>query len=100
VETIRLSLEPYAQWIEGMLGVPLAGALTLEADCHPADAVAEQLLQGLPVVAATKSRNNPWRALIESWVLPPAASPRIVTSLQRERKPNAPPFPVWEIMGN
>lgn len=97
METVWASLEPYAQWIEQMMGVPLSETLTLEVDCHPGDAIAEELLQGLPIVAATKSRNSSWRVLFENWELPPGTSPRIVTSLQRERKPNAPPFPVWEI---
>ena len=34
-----------------MLGVPLSETLTLEVDCNPADAVAEELLHGLPIVA-------------------------------------------------
>ena len=54
-------------------------------------------MHGLPVVSATKARNNNWRRLIEGWALPPGVSPRIALSLQRERKPNAPPLPVWEL---
>jgi hypothetical protein len=96
IETIRLSLEPHKGWIEQMLGVPLSETLTLEVDCNPADAVAEELLQGLPLVAATKARNSNWRAFIEEWALPPDVSPRISLSPQRERKPNAAPSPVWE----
>jgi hypothetical protein len=96
VESIRASLEPYAEWIEQMLDVPLSETLTLDVDCNPADAVAEELLQGLPVVAATKERNSNWRAFMEDWSLPPDMSPRIAVSIQRERKPNAPPFAVWE----
>jgi hypothetical protein len=47
-ESIRASLEPYAEWIEQMLDVPLSETLTLDVDCNPADAVAEELLRGLP----------------------------------------------------
>ena len=96
VESVRASLEPYREWIEQMIGVSLSETLTLEVDCNPGDAVAEELLQGLPVASLTKARNSSWRRLIESWSLPPG-SPRIAASLQRERMPNAPPFPVWEI---
>ena len=96
VESVRASLEPYREWIEQMIGVSLSETLTLEVDCNPGDAVAEELLQGLPVASLTKARNSSWRRLIESWSLPPG-SPRITASLQRERMPNAPPFPVWEI---
>jgi len=59
--------------------------------------VAEERLQDLPVVSATKARNSYWRALIENWELAPGISPRIAMSLQRERKPNAAPFAVWEL---
>ena len=52
VETIRASLEPYAGWIEQMLDAPLTETLTLEADCNPGDAVAEELLQRLPIVSS------------------------------------------------
>ena len=97
VESVRASLEPYVGWIEKMLDVPMSETLTLEVDCNPGDAVAEELLQGLPVASVTKARNNSWRTLIKDWSLPPGVSPRISASLQRERKPNAPPFPVWEI---
>ena len=96
-ESILASLEPYSRWIEQTLDAPLSETLTLEVDCNPADAVAEELLHGLPVVSATKARNNNWRRLIEGWALPPGVSPRIALSLQRERKPNAPPLPVWEL---
>jgi hypothetical protein len=95
-ETIFASLEPYATWIEQMLGVPLSETLTLELDCNPGDVVAEELLPGLAVVSSTKERNNAWRTFIEGWKLPPDLSPRIVMSLQRQRKPNAAPLPVWE----
>jgi hypothetical protein len=96
-ESILASLEPYAKWIEQMLDAPLSETLTLDVDCNPGDVVAEELLQGLPVVAATKARNHAWRRLIEGWELPPGMSPRINTSPQRERKPNAAPLPVWEL---
>jgi len=65
METIRASLEPYAGWIEQMLDGPLTETFTLEVDCNPADAVAEELLHGLSVVSATKSRNSSWRTLVE-----------------------------------
>jgi len=71
VESILASLEPYEKWIEQMLEAPLSETLTLEVDRNPADAVAEELLQGLPIVSATKARNSNWRALIEEWELPP-----------------------------
>jgi hypothetical protein len=96
VESILASLEPYAEWIEQMLDAPLSETITLEVDCNPGDAVAEELLQGLPIVAATKARNSNWRTFIEGWVLAPSVSPRIAVSIQRERKPNAAPLPVWE----
>src|ERR1700723_1853458 len=96
VETILASLAPYAKWIEQMLDAPLSETLTLEVDCNPADLVAEELLQGLPIVAATKARNSHWRTFIEGWTLPPGFSPRIAASMQRERKSNAAPLPVWE----
>ena len=96
-ESVLASLQPYAQWIEQMLDAPLSETLTLEVDCNPGDAVAEELLRGLSVVAATKARNSYWRTLIESWELPPGLSPRIGVSLQRERQPNAAPLPVWEL---
>jgi AAA+ superfamily predicted ATPase len=70
--------------------------LTLEVDCNPGDLVADELLQGLPIVSATKSRNSNWRTFIEGWTLPLDVSPRIAVSIQRERKPNAAPLPVWE----
>jgi hypothetical protein len=57
-ESILASLEPYAKWIEQMLDAPLSETLTLEVDCNPADVVAEELLQGLPIVSATKARNH------------------------------------------
>jgi hypothetical protein len=95
-DSILASLEPYARWIEQMLDAPLSETLTLEVDCNPGDAVAEELLHGLPIVSATKARNNNWRTFIEGWALPPTVSPRIAVSLQRERKPNAAPLPVWE----
>lgn len=95
-ESILASLEPYARWIELMLGVPFSETLTLEVDCNPADAVAEELLHGLPIVGATNERNRNWRTFIEGWALAPEVSPRIAVSIQRERKPNAAPLPVWE----
>src|SRR5438552_350151 len=97
VESIRASLEPYVPWIEQTLGMPLSETLTLEVDCNPGDAVAEELLQGLPVVSATQARNRSWRKLIEHWALPSGASPRIAASLQRERRPKTAPVPVWEL---
>jgi hypothetical protein len=97
VESVRASLEPYGAWIEQMLSVPLRETLTLEVESNPGDAVAEELLQGLPVVSPTKARNSSWRAPIESWSLPPDLSPRIALSLQRERQPKAQPLPVWEL---
>ena len=97
IETILASLQPYARWIEEMLGATLSETLTLEIDCNPADVVAEDFLQGLPVTSATKVRNKNWRAFIEGWALPPGVSPRIAMSLQRERKPNAAPLPVREL---
>jgi hypothetical protein len=96
-ESILASLEPNALWIEQVLGVPLNETLTLEVDCNPGDVVAEELLPGLAVVASTKERNNAWRTYIENWQLPSVRSPRIVMSLQRQRKPNAAPLPVWEL---
>jgi hypothetical protein len=96
-ESILASLQPYAKWIEQMLDAPLSETLTLEVDCNPADVVAEELLQGLPIVSATKARNSNWRTFIEGWALPLGVSPRIAMSIQRERKPNAPPFSVWEL---
>lgn len=59
-ELILASLEPYAQWIDLMLGVSMSETLILELDCNPGDVVAEELLPGLAVVAATKERNNAW----------------------------------------
>jgi AAA+ superfamily predicted ATPase len=97
VETILASLQPYAVWIEQTLGVPMSGTLTLEIDCNPGDAIAEELLQGLSVVSATRARNSNWKSLIEDWSLPPGVSPRIDVSLQRERKANTVPMPVWEL---
>jgi hypothetical protein len=97
VESVRASLEPYGAWIEEMLGMPLSETLTLEVESNPGDAVAEELLQGLAVVSATKARNSAWRALIEAWSIPPSLSPRIALSLQRERQPRAQPLLVWEL---
>jgi len=97
VELMRAALEPYLPWIEQVMGVSLDETVTVEVDSNPGDAVAEELLQGLPVVSATKARNRSWRTLIEGWSLPSAASPRIFASLQRERKPKAAPVPVWEL---
>jgi hypothetical protein len=75
VDTILASLEPYAGWIEQILGVPLSETLTLEMDCNPADAVAEELLQGIDVVSATRARNSNWRKVIDGWEIPPGVSP-------------------------
>jgi ATPase family associated with various cellular activities (AAA) len=96
-ELMRTSLEPYAAWIEQTIGVPVGESLILEADCNPGDLVAEELLQGLPIVSATKARNSNWRALIEDWALPSGVGPRIAVSLQRERKFQSGPFPVWDL---
>jgi hypothetical protein len=96
-ELIRASLEPYVGWIEQMIGVPWGETLTLELDCNPGDAIAEDLLPGLPIVSTTKTRNSSWRALIEDWALAPGLSPRIAVSHQRERKINSAPFSVWEL---
>jgi hypothetical protein len=96
-ETILASLHSYEAWVEQMLGAPLRETLILETDCNPGDAVAEEILQGLPVVAATRARNGNWRTVIEGWALPPGVRPRIAVSLQRERKPSAAPVPVWEL---
>src|SRR5207244_7287629 len=63
----------------------------------PGDAIAEERLQGLAVVSATKVRNRSWRSLIEHWVLPSGITPRIAVSLQRERRPKTAPVPVWEL---
>ena len=54
VDTILASLEPYAGWIEQMLGVPLSETLTLEVDCNPADVVAEEVVARTPMSAATQ----------------------------------------------
>ena len=96
-ETILAALEPFKKWIEQTLDAPLSGTLTLEMDCNPGDLVAEELLQGLAILPVTKQRNRNWRSVIESWALPPGTSPRIAVSLQRERRPNAEPLPVWEL---
>ena len=97
VELIRASLDSYLPWIEQAIGVPLAETLTLEVESNPGDAVAEQLLQGIPIVSGTKARNRSWSNFIEEWGLPSGLSPRIAASIQRERKPKAAPVPVWEL---
>ena len=97
VESIRAGLDPYVPWIEAMVGVSLSETLALEEDSNPGDAVAEQLLQGIPVVSSTMARNRSWKNFIEDWSLPSGASPRINASLQRERRPKAAPAPVWEL---
>ncbi len=97
VELIRASLEPYMAWIEEMMGVTLDQTLTLEVDADPGDAVAECLLQGLPLSAGTKTRNRSWHSLIEEWALPSGGSPRIAASLQRERRPKTAPATVWNL---
>jgi hypothetical protein len=96
VELIRASLEPYIPWIEEMMGIPLDQTLTLEVDGEPGNAVAERLLQGLPLSAGTKTRNRSWHSLIEEWTLP-GGSPRIAASFQRERRPKTAPATVWEL---
>lgn len=95
VQLMRASLEPYMAWIEQTLGVPLSETLTLEVDCNPADAVAEELLQGLSVVSATKARNRYWRTLIEDWALPSGVAPgsRRPYSASASRRPRPPPPP-------
>lgn len=97
IELIRASLDPYLPWIEQSIGVPLGETLTLEEDSNPGDAVAEQLLQGIPVVSGTMARNRSWKNFIEDWSLPSGASPRINASLQRERRPKTAPALVWEL---
>jgi hypothetical protein len=82
-ESILASLEPYSRWIEQTLDAPLSETLTLEVDCNPADAVAEELLHELPVVSATKARNSNWRTFIEGWPLAADVSPRIAVQLVR-----------------
>ena len=97
VEMIRASLEPYIPWIEEMMGIPLDQTLTLEVDGEPGNAVAERLLQGLPLSAGAKARNRSWLSLIEEWTLPSGGSPRIAASLLRERRPKTAPATVWEL---
>jgi SpoVK/Ycf46/Vps4 family AAA+-type ATPase len=97
VESIRATLDPYAQWIEQTLGVPLDQTLTLEVDSNPADAVAAQLLEGLALASEMKSRVRSWQALIEHWALPSGTSSGITASIQRERRPKTAPLPVWEL---
>jgi SpoVK/Ycf46/Vps4 family AAA+-type ATPase len=97
VELIRTSLDPYLAWIEEMMGVPLDQTLTLEVDTNPGDAVAERLLQGLPLSAATKARNRSWHTLIADWTLPGRGSPRIAASFQRERRRKTAPATVWDL---
>jgi hypothetical protein len=97
VELIRASLEPYMAWIEEMMGAPFDQTLTLEVDADPGDAVAECLLQGLPLAAGTKTRNRSWHSLLEEWTLPSGGSPRIAVSLQRERRPKTAPATVWNL---
>ncbi len=97
VELIRASLEPHMTWIEEMIGVPLDQTLTLEVDADPGDAVAERLLQGLPLSVGTKARNRSWNSLIEEWTLPGGGSPRIAASLLRERRPKTTPATVWNL---
>jgi hypothetical protein len=99
VELIWASLERYVPWIEEMIGVPLGETLTIESECNPGDAIAEELLQGLPVVSTTKTRNNAWRTLMEEWSLPSGISPRIGVSLQRERTPTPLLFPFGSWIG-
>ena len=72
-------------------------ASRLEVDGEPGNAVAERLVQGLPLSARTKTRNRSWHSLIEEWTLPSGGSPRIAASLQRERRPKTAPATVWEL---
>ncbi len=96
-ELMRSTLEPYLPWIEQSIGVSLDETITIEVSSNPADLIAEHLLQGIPVVSATKARNRSWQALVDKWSLPSGLSPRIASSLQRERKPKAAPYSVWEL---
>jgi hypothetical protein len=91
------ALEPYLPWIEEAIGVPLSETVTIELDCNPGDAIAGELLPGLPIVSSAVARNNSWQSHIEAWSIPPGVSPRFSASAQRERKPNAPPFCVWDL---
>ena len=52
-ELILVALEPCGDWIEQTLGVSMSEALILELDCNPGDVVAEELLPGRAIVAAT-----------------------------------------------
>jgi hypothetical protein len=79
-ELMRSTLEPYLPWIEQSIGASLDQTLTVEVDSNPADLIAEQLLQGVPVVSATKARNRSWRALVDKWSLPSGLSPRIASA--------------------
>jgi hypothetical protein len=56
-ELMRASLEPYVSWIEQTIGVPLGETLTVEVDSNPGDAVAAQLLDGLPLTSGLGGRN-------------------------------------------
>ena len=88
LELIRASLEPYTPWIEEMMGAPLDQTLTLEVDADPGDAVAEDLLQGLPLSAGTKTRNRSWHSLIEEWTLPGGGSPVLLPAEMKSKPPS------------
>jgi hypothetical protein len=96
-DLVRSTLEPYVPWITKTIGTSLDETLTLEVDTNPGDLVAEELLEGIPVVSATKARIHSWQSLVESWSLPTNISPRLIASLQRERKPKSAPSSVWEL---
>jgi hypothetical protein len=96
-ELMRAALEPYLPWIEQSIGVPLSQTVTIEVDCNPGDAIAGELLPGLPIVASAKARNSSWQSHMEGWSLPPGINPRFSVSRQRERKSHAPPSCVWDV---
>jgi len=97
VELLRAALESHLPWIEQVVGVSLDETLTVEVECNPGDAVAGQLLTGIPAASSLKARNRSWEEVIEDWSLPPGVNPRVACSMQRERRPNAAPCPVWEL---
>src|ERR1700694_2300632 len=96
-ELMRASLEPYLPWIEETIGVTLGETVTVEVDSNPGDAVAAQLLDGLPLTSGLGARTRRWHKLIERWLLPSGVSPRMAASRQRERKPKSSPVAVWDL---